>query len=287
MNAVVVVASGLCFFLAAYLPFPIWEELIWRKKILGTRDELRKEYEDIFKLKTELEVLKEILLWGGILAVLTFFVLPGMILGVVMAVAAFFVGIRIPLTLTKTIIRKRRIARFTTQMVDALTLMANGLRSGLNVPQTLQIVVDEMPAPVSQEFGLVLDQNRIGVTLEAAFENLAKRINTEEIYIFSTSVNILRETGGNMAETFDTIVQTIRERMKLAKKIDALTAQGRTAGLIVGCVPFGTAGMMYAIDPEFIRPLFTTIPGFFVILVVLGLVAAGLYIINKMVQIKV
>lgn len=287
MNAVVVVASGLCFFLAAYLPFAMWEELIWRKKILGTRDNLRKEYEDIFKLKTDGEVLREILLWGGLLALFTFIIMPGMILGVVMAIAAFFLGIRIPLTLTKTIIRKRRIGRFTSQMVDALTLMANGLRSGLNVPQTLQIVVDEMPAPVSQEFGLVLDQNRIGVPLEAAFENLAKRIDTEEIYIFSTSVNILRETGGNMAETFDTIVKTIRERMKLAKKIDALTAQGRTAGLIVGCVPFGTAGMMYVIDPEFIRPLFTTIPGFFIILVVLGLVAAGLFIINKMVQIKV
>lgn len=287
MNAVVVVASGLCFFLAAYLPFSMWEELIWRKKILGTRDNLRKEYEDIFKIKTEVEVLREVLLWGGLLALFTFIIMPGMILGVVMAVAAFFLGIRIPLTLTKTIIRRRRISRFTAQMVDALTLMANGLRSGLNVPQTLQIVVDEMPAPVSQEFGLVLDQNRIGVPLEAAFENLAKRIDTEEIYIFSTSVNILRETGGNMAETFDTIVKTIRERMKLAKKIDALTAQGRTAGLIVGCVPFGTAGMMYVIDPDFIRPLFTTIPGFFVILVVLGLVAAGLFIINKMVQIKV
>ncbi len=287
MTPFVVVASGICFFLAAYLPFEAWEELIWRKKILGSRDELKKEYEDLFRLKSEQEVLKELLLWGGLLALFTFIIMPGMILGVILAIGAFFVGLRIPLILAKTVIKKRRIARFTTQMVDALTLMANGLRSGLNVPQTLQIVVDEMPAPVSQEFGLVLDQNRIGVPLEAAFENMAKRIDTEEIYIFSTSVNILRETGGNMAETFDTIVKTIRERMKLAKKIDALTAQGRTAGLIVGMVPFGTAGMMYVIDPDFIRPLFTTLPGFFIVLVVLGLVAAGLFIINKMVQIKV
>jgi tight adherence protein B len=287
MSSLVVAASGLCFFLAAYLPFTIWEELIWQKKILGTRDTLKKEYEDLFRLKTDKEVLKEVLLWGGLLGLFTFIAMPGPITGVIFAVLMFFVGIRIPLILATTIVKKRRIERFTTQMVDALTLMANGLRSGLNVPQTLQIVVDEMPAPVSQEFGLVLDQNRIGVPLEVAFENLAKRINTEEIYIFSTSVNILRETGGNMAETFDTIVKTIRERMKLAKKINALTAQGRTAGLIVGMVPFGTAGMMFIIDPDFIRPLFTTIPGFFIILVVLFLVAAGLYIINRMVKIQV
>lgn len=287
MSALVVAASGLCFFLAAYLPYAMWEEIIWRKKILGTRDVLKKEYEDLFRLKTEKEVLKEVLLWGGLLAVFTYIAMPGPITGVIFSVLIFFVGIRIPLILATTIVKKRRIERFTTQMVDALTLMANGLRSGLNVPQTLQIVVDEMPAPVSQEFGLVLDQNRIGVPLEVAFENLAKRINTEEIYIFSTSVNILRETGGNMAETFDTIVKTIRERMKLAKKINALTAQGRTAGLIVGMVPFGTAGMMFVIDPDFIRPLFTTVPGFFIILVVLLLVAAGLYIINRMVKIQV
>lgn len=287
MSVTVILASGLCFFLASYLPFAFWEEYVWRQKILGTRDNLKKEYEDIFKMRSDTEVLKEILIWGFLLSLFSFIVMPGKILGTFTAIFMFFIGIKLPLTLTRSFTRKRRIARFTAQMVDALTLMANGLRSGLNVPQTLQIVVDEMPAPVNQEFGLVLDQNRIGVPLEVAFENLAKRINTEEIYIFSTSVNILRETGGNMAETFDTIVKTIRERMKLAKKIDALTAQGRTAGLIVGMVPFGTAGMMYLIDPEFIRPLFTTIPGFLIILVVIGLVAAGLFIINKMVQIKV
>jgi len=100
-------------------------------------------------------------------------------------------------------------------------------------------------------------------------------------------VNILRETGGNMAETFDTIVKTIRERSKLQNKINALTAQGRTAGIIVGCVPFGVAGMMYAIDPDLVRPLFTTLPGFVIIMIALTLVGSGLFIINKMVQIEV
>ena len=287
MNILVIVGAGICFFLAIYLPYGFWEDLVWNKKILRNRDELKSEYEDIFKLKTEKEVLKEILIWGFSTTLFVIFIVPNKTLGIIMGVFLFFWGMRLPKIYTSSIIRKKRVSEFTAQMIDALTLMANGLRSGLNVPQTLQIVVDEMPAPVSQEFGLVLDQNRIGVPLEAGFENLAKRIKTEEIYIFATSVNILRETGGNMAETFDTITKTIRERSKLQNKINALTAQGRTAGIIVGCVPFGVAGMMYAIDPEFVKPLFTTVLGFFFLLAAFTLVATGLYIINKMVQIEV
>lgn len=287
MNILVILGTGLCFFLGAYIPYSFWEDLVWNKKILRNRDELKSEYEDIFKLKTEKEVLKEILIWGFSVSLFVIFIVPNKYVGVVMGILLFFWGMRLPKMYTSAIIRKKRVSEFTAQMIDALTLMANGLRSGLNVPQTLQIVVDEMPAPVSQEFGLVLDQNRIGVPLEVGFENLAKRIKTEEIYIFATSVNILRETGGNMAETFDTIVKTIRERSKLQNKINALTAQGRTAGIIVGCVPFGVAGMMYAIDPDLVRPLFTTLPGFVIIMIALTLVGLGLFIINKMVKIEV
>jgi tight adherence protein B len=287
MNILVILGTGLCFFLGAYIPYSFWEDLVWNKKILRNRDELKSEYEDIFKLKTEKEVLKEILIWGFSVTLFVIFIVPNKYVGVVMGILLFFWGMRLPKMYTSAIVRKKRVSEFTAQMIDALTLMANGLRSGLNVPQTLQIVVDEMPAPVSQEFGLVLDQNRIGVPLEVGFENLAKRIKTEEIYIFATSVNILRETGGNMAETFDTIVKTIRERSKLQNKINALTAQGRTAGIIVGCVPFGVAGMMYAIDPDLVRPLFTTLPGFVIIMIALTLVGAGLFIINKMVKIEV
>lgn len=287
MSYAIVFGTGFCFFLTAYLPYSIWEEMLWKNKIVKGRDDLRREYEDLFKLKTDKEVLNEILIWGFLSALFVFIIVPNKFAGALVAAIAFFWGIKFPLMYARNFVRKKRIKRFTAQMIDALTLMANGMRSGLNVAQTLQIVVDEMPAPVSQEFGLVLDQNRIGVPLEVAFENLAKRIKTEEIYIFATSVNILRETGGNMAETFDTIVKTIRERVKLQNKISALTAQGRTAGLIVGCIPFATAAMMFFIDPEFIMPLFTTIPGFFICFVVCFLVGLGLFVINKLVNIKV
>lgn len=287
MNNLIVLASGVCFFLAVYLPFQAWEEFIWKGVILRQRDDLKKEYEDLFRMKSDKEVLKELLLWGFIPALLIFIACPSKILGMVLALILFFACMRVPMFVLRTFTRPKRIDRFTTQMVDSLTLMANAMRSGLNVPQALQIVVDEMPPPVSQEFGLVLDQNRIGVPLEVAFESMAKRLKTEEMYIFATSVNILRETGGNMAETFDTIVKTIRERIKLQKKISALTAQGRTAGLIVGSIPFGILIMMYFIDEEFVMPLLTTPLGFVILTVVVFLDAVGLYVINRMVKIKI
>lgn len=81
------------------------------------------------------------------------------------------------------------------QMVDALQLLSNGVRAGLSVPQAVGMIVDEMPAPISQEFNVLLQQNRIGMPLEECFENLAKRVPLEDNDMFVSAVNILRETG--------------------------------------------------------------------------------------------
>src|SRR6185437_4627217 len=121
---------------------------------------------------------------------------------------------------------RRRVQKFVLQMVDALSLMSNGLKSGLSVVQSLGLVAQEMPNPIQQEFNLVLSENKVGVSLEEAFLNLSKRIKSDDVEMFVTSINILKETGGNLAETFDTIVMTIRDRIKVENKIDALTAQG-------------------------------------------------------------
>ena len=112
-----------------------------------------------------------------------------------------------------------RIKKYRGQMVDALNLLSNGLRAGLSLPQSVGMVVDELPNPVAQEFNLILQQNKIGVPLEECFEDLIKRVPTEDNEMFVTSVNILRETGGNLAETFDTIAGVIRERVRLQQKL--------------------------------------------------------------------
>ena len=180
-----------------------------------------------------------------------------------------------------------RIRKFTLQLIDALTLMANALRSGLNVPQALQIVSEEMPNPVAQEFGLVLREQKVGVSLEDALTSLNDRLPSDEVDIFVTSVNILRETGGNLAETFDTITHTLRERVKLEQKISAMVAQGVVQGTIMVLLPFGIAIMLYMINPAQMRLMFTTPMGWGIIAFMVFLQSIGAFAIWKIINIKV
>lgn len=209
--------------------------------------------------------------------------LPG---GILLGALMVIVGWKLP-RLTINILHKQRVTKFVTQMVEGLALMSNGMRSGLNVPQALQIVGDEMPNPISQEFHLILSQNKLGVTLEDAMTNLAVRMKQDDIEMFATSVNILKETGGNLAETFDNLAHVIRERIKVESKISAMVTQGVTQGVIVVLMPFALAAILYSIDPDRIRPMFTTPLGLIMIGVMMTLQFAGAFAIWKIVQIRV
>ncbi len=182
---------------------------------------------------------------------------------------------------------RRRTDKFVLQLVDGLALMSNGLKSGLSVVQALSLVVEEMPNPIKQEFNLILSQNKLGVSLEEAFSNLAQRIPSEDVEMFVTAVNILKETGGNLSETFDTIVLTIRERIKVENKISALTAQGFYQGMIIIAVPPGLGFMLQTTDPEFMEPLFTTPLGWVIVASILLLEVVGFFVIMRVVRIEV
>lgn len=182
---------------------------------------------------------------------------------------------------------QRRVRKFTLQMVDALGLMSNGMRSGLSIVQSMGLVTQELPNPVQQEFSLVLSQNKLGVPLEEAFTNLSKRVVSDDVEMFVTAINILKETGGNLAETFDTIVVTIRERIKVEQKIQALTAQGLYQGMFVIAVPPVLGFVFYETDPEMMMPLFTTTIGWMIVAAVLALEVVGYFLIMKFVKIDV
>ncbi|MFM8270664.1 MAG: type II secretion system F family protein [Pseudomonadota bacterium] len=215
-----------------------------------------------------------------------FFLSPNLGAGFAFGLLFVWLGWTLPLRLIN-ILFSRRIKKFVLQMVDGLSLMSNGLRSGLNVPQAISIVQNELPNPISQEFGLILSQNKLGITLEEAMSNLSKRMSHDDIEMFTTSVNILKETGGNLAETFDTIAYTIRERIKIESKIAAMVSQGVLQGVIVVLMPFALGAILYQIDPEKIRPMFTTVPGWIMLVLMMTLQFLGGWTIWKIVQIKV
>jgi len=171
-------------------------------------------------------------------------------------------------------------------MVDGLTLLANGLRAGLSVPQALSMVVDEMPDPISAEFNMILSQNRIGVPIEECFENLASRVQTQDNDMFVSSVNILRETGGNLAETFDTIIGVIRERVRLKQKVETLVAQGLFQGYTIAAMPFVIGGIFASSDPQGMSRMLGHPLGIAMIIAATEMDALGLFVIMKIVKVK-
>ncbi len=211
---------------------------------------------------------------------------PNIPVGLFMGVSAAIAGFQLPPIIFKVLYEKRCV-RFVDQMVDALTIMGNGIKSGSNPQQAMQRVVEIMGPPISTEFSQVITQTQFGQSFEEALSDLGVRIPKPDVQMFVVAINILKETGGNLSETFTTIVLTIRERQKLEKKISAMTAQGVMQGIIVTSIPFFLLGVFYKIDPAHIMPMFNTTLGLVLLVVMLGLQIIGGVMIKKIVTIKV
>jgi len=257
---------------------------------LGVRNRILERLEKLF-----MEIPPEKITYGLIgIAIFFFFlmvVLLGLIAGawgpaIVVGLLAAFLSFKLPMPILDYMIEKR-IKEYSGQMVDALTLLSNGIRAGLSMPQALGMVAGEMPAPTSQEYNMILQQQRIGVPLEECLESLAIRIPTEDNEMFVSGVNILKETGGNLSETFDTIVNVIRERVRIAQKIEQYTASGMFQGMTIAAMPFGLGGIYFATDPGSMEKLFSHPLGIILMIVAVILDAVGFFVILKIVKIKV
>lgn len=286
-NGLIMMVGMLIFFLSYRYSVNIFEWV--EQKTYGTRTYISEKLEFLF-IDIPQDKLTFILLGASVGVGLVVFLLFGLfgkwIMGIMLGSLLSFVGFKAPKIIVDFLVEKR-IKAYSLQMVDALQLLSNGIRAGLSVPQAIGMIVDEMPPPISQEFNIILQQNRIGMPLEECFENLAKRVPLEDNDMFVSSVNILRETGGNLAETFDTIVDVIRERVRLQQKIDIFTAQGMFQGMAIGAMPY-LLGVVYFIqDPQSMTPLFTTPIGLIMLLLAVGFDLAGIYVILKIVKIKI
>lgn len=208
------------------------------------------------------------------------------IVPIIFGTAGGFVGFFIPELLIKHFIKKRE-EKFGDQLVDGLTTISNCLKAGLSLGQGLEMMVDDMEPPISQEFGVVLKENRLGKSLEDSMNELTTRIDNQDLVLMVVSVNIAREIGGNLAEIFDRIANVIRERNVLKKKLDALTAQGKLQGWVVGSMPLALGIILYKMQPDAVSLLFTTIWGWITIAVVIVLEILGALMIRKIVNIDI
>lgn len=283
---IVILLFGACVFLVSYLMSGKLIEF-FQTRSQGTREEvliiLDKMMVDFDKKRVAL--ILTLLSFG--LGVIVFLLLwPNVIFGLIVSVVFTLIGNAAPRLFMRNL-WESRCNRLVDQMIDGMTILANGVKAGLSLPQSMERVVTNMSGPLPQEFQLVLNKVRLGMSVEDALNEMADRIPRQDVQMFVTSVNILKETGGNLAETFATIVVTVRERQKVEKKIQAMTAQGLMQGIIITLVPFILLVVFLIMDPAYVMPLFTKPLGWFFLMLMLALQVIGGVMMKKVVTIKV
>lgn len=182
---------------------------------------------------------------------------------------------------------ERRRAKFNRQLPEALTTMSNALRAGFSVSQAFDSVVELGENPSSEEFRILQQQLRLGMSFEDALESMSQRVGSDDLALVATALIVSRRTGGNVTEIFDRISETIRERQRIERRVRTLTAQGRMQGAIVSAMPFVLGAIMTAMKPGIMLPFLCSAAGAAAVAAVVVLVAAGWFFIGRIVRIDV
>jgi tight adherence protein B len=172
--------------------------------------------------------------------------------------------------------------------------MVNGLRAGYSTMQAMEAVSRELPSPISDEFRRVVQELQIGIPMEKAFENLLRRIPSEDLDFVVTAMNVQREVGGNLAEILDIISFTIRERVRIKGEIRVMTAQVRTSGAVLSLIPVFLSLALWFVSPDYIGTFFdesANLPqplcGIIAVVTIVGMIASGYFVMMKIADIEV
>ena len=212
--------------------------------------------------------------------------LPGVLIGLAAGTAAGALALRAPGAALR-LLRRRRTARFNTQLAEALLGMSNALKAGFSIAQSFETVVQEGLSPIAQEFDVVLQETRIGVSFSDALANMERRVGSDDLSLVVSAIEAARRSGGNLTEIFDTIAGTIRERLRIEDRIRTLTAQGRLQGIVVGSMPVLILAVLLVIDPGLMLPFVRSTVGAVTLGIVAVMVALGAYFIRKIVNIDI
>lgn len=185
------------------------------------------------------------------------------------------------------ILKGQRLRKFNNQLGDTINLLVNGIRSGYSMPQAMETVANDMPPPVSEEFKRVTLEIGLGVSLEDSLQHMLKRVNSMDLDLMVTAINVSYEVGGNLAEILEIISHTIRERVRIQGEIKTLTAQGQITGYVLSGLPFALTGILFVLNREYMGRMFTTPCGWIMAGVSIVIIAAGFFAMQKIVQIEV
>ena len=212
-------------------------------------------------------------------------------------IASIIIGAIIGLFIPRFYVKRQqkvRLNKFNDQLSDMLNLMVNGLRAGYSTMQALEAVSRELPAPICDEFRRVVQEMQIGIPMDKALDNLLRRIPSEDLDFVITAINVQREVGGNLSEILDTISFTIRERVRIKGEIRVMTAQVRTSATVLSLIPVFLAAALWFVSPEYIGTFFDEsanlpqpICGIIAVVTIIGMIAAGYFVMMKIANIEV
>lgn len=185
------------------------------------------------------------------------------------------------------LLKRKRLIQFEEQLPDALMMLSGALCAGLGINTAMTQVTAESPAPLGQEFSLMLREQRLGLSLDQALGNLARRVPTPTTALVVSAMKIANETGGGLAETLERTAHTIRSRLQMEGKIRALTSQGKLQAWVVGALPLFLMAVLNAMEPEKMALLWTTRMGWGALIFIAVMEITGILLIRKIVSIDV
>ena len=205
--------------------------------------------------------------------------------GIVFAPIALFIPFTVRWFLKRKLTRRRK--QFSEQLPDNLQVLSSALRAGHSFVGALSVVVDDSPSPSREEFRRVIADEQLGVPLQDALDEVARRMDNRDLEQVSIVASLQRETGGNTAEVLDRVTDTIRERFELRRLVKTLTAQGRMSRWVVTALPIVLLGIITLINPNYMDPLYHTSTGRALLVAAGFFVVLGSVVIGRIVNIKV
>jgi tight adherence protein B len=187
-------------------------------------------------------------------------------------------------------VRRRKTTRqrdFESLLPEAIDLITNALKSGFSLESSLSMVSKEIPDPVGIEFAIAFEEQNLGVGLTDALSNMEKRVESEDLGLFTTALTIQKKTGGNLVEILEKIGGTIRERFQLKRQVRVYTAQGRLSGFVLVLLPIVTAIVLLAINPEYLKVLLVEKAGNFLLGGAIIMQILGIWLIRRIVDVRV
>lgn len=203
----------------------------------------------------------------------------GLPIGLVLAILLPFLWLQVRFT--------RRRASIEKALPDLLGLLSNGLRAGYSFLQALEAAVREGRGPIGEELSRLVRENRVGVPLEDSLTALGERVGSRDLELIVTVILINREVGGNLAEVFDRIGDTIRERIRIRGDLKAMTAQARMSAWVIGLLPPGMTLAILWISPGTMAPLLLHGKGPILLGIGAGMESMGILVLMRIVRVEI